>query len=424
MKFQSLKGTNDILPDDIKKWQLLESTCRNLFELYGYEEIRTPIIEKAELFKRSVGQSTDIVQKEMFVFEDKAKRKICLRPEETASVARAYIQHALINKTGLVKLYYLGPMFRSERPQAGRYRQFNQFGIEAIGSYSPYLDAEIIALMNEFVSLLGLKNYEIVINTLGCAKDRENYKNKLLKSFTLYKKNKDKLCDDCKRRLKTNPLRALDCKKPQCKSIIKHLPAPKDSLCGDCLAHYAKVKSFLDKFKIKFKEDYYLVRGLDYYNRTAFELIHKNLGSQNALIAGGRYDKLISSFGGPEVGACGFAGGMERLIMAAEADKVKLAAEDKISVYIVTLDEKPFEYGFDIINKIRAKGIKAHISYEPKSLKAQMRQANKLGCRFAVIIGEEEIKAKKYTLKDMQQHTQELVSKDKLLNALLKADVK
>jgi histidyl-tRNA synthetase len=424
MKIQSLKGTNDILPDEIKKWQLLESTCRNLFELYGYEEIRTPIIEKADLFKRSVGQSTDIVQKEMFIFEDKAKRKICLRPEETASVARAYIQHALINKTGLAKLYYLGAMFRSERPQAGRYRQFNQFGIEAIGTYSPYLDAEIITLMNQLVSSLGLKNYEIVINTLGCAKDRQDYKNKLLKSNILDKKKKEKLCDDCQRRLKNNPLRVLDCKKPQCKTIIKELPTPIDSLCQDCLKHYNKVKKFLDRFKIKYREDSYLVRGLDYYNRTTFELIHNSLGSQNALIAGGRYDKLIPSFGGPEVGACGFAGGMERLIMAAEADKANLATKNIISVYVATLDEASFEYGFDIINQIRSKGIRAHISYESKSLKAQMRQANKLGCSFAIIIGEEEIKAKKYTLKDMQQHTQQTINKDKLLNTLLKANVK
>jgi len=420
MKIQSLKGTNDILPSEIKKWQLLENACRTLFELYGYEEIRTPIIEKSELFKRSIGEATDIVQKEMFIFKDKAERSICLRPEETAAVARAYIQHNLANKTGMAKLYYMGPMFRSERPQAGRYRQFNQFGAEAIGSYSPHLDAELIALMDELVTKMGLKEYDILINSLGCKKDRQTYKKKLL-DYSLKDKNIiDKLCSDCQKRIKSNPLRVLDCKNPECRKLVNKLPTPKDCLCQDCQDHYSKVKTLLDSLKIKYIEDPLLVRGLDYYNRTTFELVHGGLGAQNAILAGGRYDNLISSFGGADTGACGFAGGMERLILACEAEKINLPLKDSISVYIVTLDESFYKYGFDILHTLRKSGIKAHISYEAKSLKAQMRQANKLNSRFAIIIGEDEVKSKKYTLKDMQEHEQELIDKKTLLNKIIK----
>ncbi len=420
MKIQSLKGTNDILPSEIKKWRLLENTCRTLFELYGYEEIRTPIIEKAELFKRSVGETTDIVQKEMYVFEDKAKRSICLRPEETASIVRAYIQHGLVNKTGLAKLYYLGPMFRSERPQAGRYRQFIQFGVEAIGSYSPHLDAEIIALMDEFVTKIGLKEYEILINSLGCKNDRDIYKKKLSESSLKEKNILDKLCPDCKGRVKSNPLRILDCKNPECRKLIKTLPTPKDCLCHDCQEHFNRVKTLLDSLKINYTEDPLLVRGLDYYTKTTFELIHNGLGAQNTILAGGRYDNLISSFGGQETGACGFAGGMERLLLACEAEKLDLPLKNSISAYIVTLDESFYEYGFDILHELRKNGVKAHISYEAKSLKAQMRQANKFKSRFAIIIGEDEVKNNKYTIKDMQEHKQEVVDKKKLLNKILK----
>ena len=420
MKIQSLKGTNDILPSEIKEWHLLENVCHTLFELYGYEEIRTPIIEKTELFKRSVGETTDIVQKEMFTFKDNAERNICLRPEETAAVARAFIQHNLTNKTGMAKLYYIGPMFRSERPQAGRYRQFNQFGVEAIGSHSPHLDAELIALMDEFVTTIGLKNYKILINSLGCKKDREIYKKKLLEYTQKDKNIFNNLCSDCKRRIKSNPLRVLDCKNPECHKLIKKFPTPQDYLCDDCKEHYNKVKLLLDSLKIEYEEDSLLVRGLDYYNRTTFELVHGGLGAQNAIIAGGRYDNLISSFGGPDTGACGFAGGMERLLLACEAEKINLPLKDSLSVYIVTLDESYYKYGFDILHALRKNGIKAHISYETKSLKAQMRQANKLNSRFAIIIGEDEIKSKKYTLKDMQEHKQELVDKKTLLNKIIK----
>jgi histidyl-tRNA synthetase len=421
MKIQSLKGTNDILPSDIKKWQFLENTCRRLFELYGYEEIRTPIIEKAELFKRSVGEETDIVQKEMFVFQDKGDRNICLRPEETAAVARAYIEHGLANKTGLAKLYYIGPMFRSERPQAGRYRQFNQFGAEAIGSYSPHLDAELIALMDEFVTKLGLKKYQILINSLGCNNDRNAYKKKLLETSLKNNNTIDKLCADCQRRIKTNPLRVLDCKNPECRKIINKLPTPQDCLCRECRQHYDKVKKSLKSLKIKFAEDPLLVRGLDYYNRTTFELIHSGVGAQNAILAGGRYDDLISSFGGAKTGACGFAGGIERLLLASENENLILPVEKSISAYVVTLDEELYDYGIDILHALRKKGIKAHISYETKSLKAQMRQANKLEVRFAIIIGEDEAKNSQYSLKDMQQHIQITLDKKELIKKILQA---
>ncbi|MCK5306243.1 MAG: histidine--tRNA ligase [Candidatus Omnitrophica bacterium] len=420
MKIKSLKGTNDILSPKINKWRHLEESARRIFECYGYQEIRTPIIEHTSLFKRSIGEETDIVQKEMFTFSDNANRSISLRPEETPSVARAYIEHNIDKQTGLAKFFYIGPMFRSERPQAGRYRQFHQFGAEAIGSYSPYLDAEIIALMDEIVKTLKLKNYEIQINSLGCGNDRHKYKKRLAKIAENKPRLISKLCVNCQRRIKNNPLRILDCKNPTCRELMDDFPTPFDCICEKCLNHYEKLKKILKQLKIPFKENRFLVRGLDYYTGTTFELTHTGLGAQNAICGGGRYDNLISSFGGPEMGACGFAFGIERLLLACESENIEFKINKAKTVYIAALDEPSYEMSFEILHHIRQTGIQAHMAYEIKSLKAQMRQANRLEAGYVIIIGENELKSKTFTVKDMAKHTQTSVDKKELLKLVAK----
>lgn len=417
MKTQSIKGTNDIISPEVNKWLIIESLARNIFKLHGYEEVRTPIIELTELFKRSIGEGTDIVQKEMFTFCDRGKRSITLRPEETASIARAYLENKLDKQSGLSKLYYIGAMFRSERPQAGRLRQFHQIGVEAIGSYDPYLDVEVIALMHRFANELGLKEHKIIINNLGCLKDRNNYK-KVLKDAL--KKHLASLCPNCKKRYEINPLRVLDCKDEGCHKIINKLPSLPDCICQECQKHFDNVKDALKDIKIPFSLNPRLVRGLDYYNKTAFELIHNKLGAQNAICAGGRYDNLIKEFGGQETGACGFAFGIERLLMACEAEGIKFKSSENSSVYIAALDSESLRRAFRLINLMRDNRIKAIIDYQNKSLKAQMRQANKLQTKFVIIIGEEELKKDIFILKDMDEHRQSEVKEEELLSILKK----
>ncbi len=417
MKIQSIKGTSDITAPEIRKWQYIEELTRELFKIYGYQEIRTPIIEHTDLFTKGIGQATDIVKKEMFTFKDKACRSITLRPEETASVARAYLESKMYKKSKLVKLYYIGPMFRSEKPQAGRMRQFHQIGVEAIGSYDAYLDAEIIDLMQEIVNEIGLKKTKLLLNTLGCLKDRLRYKEVLRSSLD---KNLKRLCRDCKVRFKVNPLRILDCKNPQCQKIIERLPVPSDYICSECKEHFDKVKDLLDSLKIDYTFNPRLVRGLDYYTRTTFELIHPDLGAKNAICAGGRYDNLISSFGGPETGACGFAFGLERVLLAKEAERVDFKEKEKDSVYIATVNETNKTEAFKLLKKLHTNHIKAYFDYEGKSLKAQMRQANKLNCKYVIVVGEDELRKKRLTLKDMRAHSQQGVNIKNLISTLNK----
>jgi histidyl-tRNA synthetase len=308
-------------------------------------------------------------------------------------------------------------MFRAERPQKGRMRQFYQMGVEAIGSYDPYLDAEIIQLMDQIVTELGLRDYEIVINSLGCGKNKNKYRKALKKYLKPYL---NELCKDCQNRYKTNPLRILDCKNSKCQKIINKAPYPLDYLCDECRAHFAKVKKLLTSVGVKYTVNPRLVRGLDYYTRTTFELVHKKLGAKNTICAGGRYDTLVSDFGGPDKGACGFAFGIERLILATKEEGLEIKPEKEISVYLAVIGEEAKEQAFILTNKLRKKSILTYIDYQGKSLKAQMRQANKLNCKYVLVIGEDELKKSKFILKNMRKHSQEEINKEKIVSYLVK----
>ncbi|MFH1856969.1 MAG: histidine--tRNA ligase [Candidatus Omnitrophota bacterium] len=412
MDINCLKGTKDIFGPEIENWQRLEQISREIFRLYSYQEIRTPIIENTSLFARSIGKATDIVQKEMYSFKDKGDRDISLRPEETASVVRAYIQHGFYRQKGTAKFYYIGPMFRSERPQAGRMRQFHQIGVEAIGSENPFLDAEIILLLNEILKKSGVKKYEFKVNSLGCAEDRKKYRDVLKKSV---EPDFEKLCLDCKKRYDVNILRILDCKNETCRQICSKLPVITDCLCARCENHFAEVLKMLDTFNLPKKVDTHLVRGLDYYTSTAFEVTAQGLGAQDAVAAGGRYDNLVAELGGPKTGACGFAIGMERLISimpeVEKADKKK-----NPFVYLIYFDKVVHQHAFKIMSILRENGICADIDYLQNSVKSQMRQANSANADYVIIIGEDEVKNGVLTIKNMKSSAQEQVPQNKLLD--------
>ncbi len=351
MNIRAIRGTKDILPGEAGRWVAVENLARDLFARYGYSEIRTPVIEETALFTRSVGEATDIVQKQMYSFSDRGERSITLRPEGTAPVVRAYIEHSLDRKQQLTKLFYMGPMFRAERPQAGRQRQFHQIGVEAIGSASPYLDAEVISLLANFLKQAGANDFELKINNLGCDKDKGVFVDKLKKGL---KPNLERLCEDCQSRFEKNTLRILDCKNPDCKKIvgaIHELPLH----CKDCAEHFEKVRQGLDLLSVKYAIDNNLVRGLDYYTGTVFEVSSSKLGSQDAIAAGGRYDNLIKDLGGPGVPAIGFAIGVERLLMAISPQPT--AHSPQPNIYIATLGDAARKKGFELAGELRKSGI-------------------------------------------------------------------
>jgi len=417
MNIQKLKGTQDILPEEIGRWRDIEDISRRIFSNYAYREIRTPIIEEAGLFVRSVGKDTDIVKKQMYSFKNQGGRDIALRPEETAPVVRAYLENNLDKTQGFVKLFYMGPMFRSERPQAGRFRQFSQVGIEAIGSYSPYLDAEVIILLDELLKGYGLKNYAFKINSLGCEKDKKKIKD-ILKKELKYSLNS--LCKDCQRRYKTNILRILDCKSSACKKIAKAVSL-KGALCKECSDDFILIQKLLDKAKVRYEITPILVRGLDYYTKTIFEVAAEGLGAQDAIAAGGRYDNLVSDLGGDKTGACGFAIGIERVIEV--LSKVpKPTLKEKELIFIVTIGDEAYEEGFKILSELRRSGLSADIDYQQKSLKAQMRYANKIGASYVIVLGEDELKSKKVNIKDMKDSSQRSVAIKDLKDAFNKKD--
>ncbi len=406
---KSLRGMRDILPDEAALWQYIENIAEETFSTFGYGQIRTPILEEGALFTKSIGESTDIVQKEMYAFKDKGGRRVSLRPEGTAPIVRAYLENSLDQANLLTKLYYIGPMFRSERPQAGRQRQFSQIGAEAIGSGSPYIDAEMISLIKVYLDRIGLTDYKIKINTLGCSKDKKNIK----KALERFLKNKTNLlCKDCKVRFKKNILRILDCKIDTCKAVLRSAPKIKDNVCEDCTTHFDMVTSTLDNLGVPYEVDPYIVRGLDYYTRTAFEVTHPDLGAQDAIGAGGRYDDLVSDSGGPKRGACGFALGEDRLIMALGASKAKIVP---LCIYMVVLGQSAYKAGFKICNELRVNDISCDIDYNSKSLKAQMRQANKKGAKFVAIIGDDELAKKVIVLRDMGNGQQREIMAEKFL---------
>jgi len=383
-------------------WQLLERASRDVFEGFGYEEIRTPILEEAALFQKGVGEGTDIVNKEMYTLTDKGGRSLALRPEGTAPIVRSYIENRL-GADDLAKLYYLGPMFRSERPQKGRSRQFHQIGVEAIGSFSAYLDVEIIVMMRALFKRLTLDEFKIKLCTLGCDKDKAKLA-KELRAFLEPEKNR--LCDDCKIRLKKNVLRTLDCKVESCRVVLRNSPKAKDFLCPSCTEHYDKLKAMLSSLKIDFKEDPNMVRGLDYYTRTVFEVTHPSLGAQDAVAAGGRYDNLVGDFGGARVGAAGFAIGAERLIMALSAEK-NIGLQDKmLDLYAATAGPAARDEAFKSVIALRRQGIYCEMNMRDKSLKAQMREANRKKAAFTAIFGEEELGRGEVVLRSMKTSEQ------------------
>jgi histidine--tRNA ligase len=396
------KGTKDILPQEIEQWHKLEKNALEIFTRYGYKEIRTPIFEATELFARGVGDTTDIVNKEMYTFE-KSERSITLRPENTAGVVRSFIENGMARLSAPVKLWYKGPMFRYERPQAGRQRQFHQVGVEMFGVKEATADAEAILLAVDYLKSLGLNDLEVEINSLGCPKCREEYKNKIKE---VLKPEFDNLCEDCQNRYEKNPLRLLDCKVDSCKEIFAKPEIQKviqsDFICEECAQHYSELKSYLDKLNIKYVENKLLVRGLDYYNRTVFEIKSNNLGSQNAVCGGGRYDSLVRNLGGEDTPAVGWAMGMERL-----NSLLPEIEPEKLDGYIVS--NSPAD-AFELAQELRAKGLNIEFDLANKKFTKQLEKASKIA-KFALILGEDEIKSGKVSVKNLS--TSEQVSVDR-----------
>ncbi|HLO27208.1 MAG TPA: histidine--tRNA ligase, partial [Geobacteraceae bacterium] len=394
MAITGIKGFNDILPGEVEKWQHIEAAARRVFELYGFAEIRVPILEKTELFCRSIGDATDIVEKEMYSFVDKGENAVTMRPEGTASVMRAFIEHKLYAADPVAKLYYMGPMFRYERPQKGRYRQFHQIGAEVTGVTSPAIDAQVLTMLCHFFAELGLTEPTLQINSLGCPDCRPVYR-AALKEFLRGKL--DQLCDDCRRRFETNPLRALDCKSAGCKEATAGAPSVLDHLDSGCADHFAAVRRHLEAVGTPYAINPRMVRGLDYYTRTTFELVTGLLGAQSAVAAGGRYDGLISDLGGPQLPGIGFAMGVERVALLLAEKEFKKRPD----LFIAALGEAAHNEAFKLMTGLQRSGVSVEIDYEGKSLKSQMRRSDKFNSRFTLIIGEDEMAKGRAQLKNM-----------------------
>lgn len=415
MKFSLLRGMQDIFSEQIYLWQHIEENAKKILEVFNFQEIRTPIVENVEIFLRSIGEDTDIVEKEMYIFQDKKGRTIALRPEGTASIVRAYIQQSLFNKPSPQKFYYIGPMFRYERPQKGRFRQFHQIGVEVFGVRSPTMDAELIYLIKIFFERLNIKNLNFEINSLGCKKCRTQYKNLL---FNLLSDRLPELCDDCKRRFDRNPLRALDCKVPSCKESLKDSPLIIDFLCDDCKNHFLQLQNELKELKIKYTINPKIVRGLDYYTNTVFEVTTTELGAQNVVVAGGRYDELVELFGGPPTPAVGFAIGMERLIeLCSNSLQIKTKKPSVFVAHIGTAVEKEAK---KLIQFLRTHEIVVEAPYEEASLKSQLRRADKLSVNIVIIVGENEMKRSVYRWKNMKDGSQGEVTLEEIVKLIKK----
>ena len=408
MRIQAIRGVKDIMPDEIERWRWVENKANQVFTRYGFKEIRLPIFEKTKLFARGIGETTDIVEKEMYTFEDRSGEKVTLRPEGTASVVRAFIEHKMYTTQTVQKFYYLGPMFRYERPQAGRFRQFYQIGVEAMGSHNPSIDAEVMIMLMEFFNVLGLNQFELQINSLGCSKCRPEYQETLKKSITNYLAD---LCKNCNTRYQKNPLRVLDCKVERDIEIASGLPRITDYICNECKCHFEKVQRLLTETQIPYSINPNLVRGLDYYTHTAFEVTSRELGAQNAICGGGRYNTLVEEFEGPPTPCFGFALGLERLISLVPFDKME-SIETNPDVFVVVLGEEAKLKAFNLVHQMRSGGISVERDYDGGSIKSQMRKANKSASSFALIIGENEIKTGNYQLKNMQDGKQAKITAD------------
>ena len=409
------RGTKDILPDTVGDWLFVEDHIRSLCRRFGYQEIRTPMFEHTELFQRGIGEGTDVVDKEMYTFTDRGDRSITLRPENTASAVRAYLQNKLYAENALTKLFYIGSMFRYDRPQAGRMREFHQFGVEAIGESNPAVDAEIILLAMKLLQGLGLNDLELYINSVGCPTCRAKYRT-MLQDF--FRDKLDDLCEDCRSRFDRAPMRILDCKKDAEKPYMKDAPKITDCLCDECSDHFQKLQKHLTKAGVKFELDPRLVRGLDYYTKTAFEVKYPPLGAQSAVAGGGRYDGLIEEMGGNPTPAVGFATGLERVLLALEKQGLLPDKNRSVDVYVVALGEAAQEEAFKLVMDLRDAGFSAAVDYAGRSMKAQMKQANKLGAKFAAIMGDDELSEGVVMLRDMAGSEQEKVPVNELISKL------
>lgn len=406
------RGTFDILPPQSHKWAFLENKLRDVSKKYNFEEIRTPTFEHSELFARSVGETTDIVEKEMYTFKDKAGRDLALRPEGTASVARAFIEHGMAQGPLPRKFFYIGSMFRYEKPQAGRYREFAQYGAEILGSASPYSDVEVIMLAVSIAENLGLTGTKLLINTIGCPACRAKYRQDLISYLSQQRSN---LCEDCQKRLMRNPLRVLDCKNPSCRKVTEGLPSMLEYLCNECERHWVKFREILSSVDIEYEVDKSLVRGLDYYTKTVFELVWPPLGAQNALLGGGRYDGLIEQLGGKPTPGVGFAMGMERILSASEKGERPIRPVEELDFFVVTQksgNEDIPQRGFLLVSKLRALGLSCDFDPLDRSLKSQMKHADRLNARFVAILGEEELKKNVVSIKSMKEGWQKEVALD------------
>lgn len=399
MEIQAPKGTKDLMPQDSYKWQYVENLLREVSKVYGVREIRTPVFEHTELFLRSVGETSDIVQKEMYTFKDKGDRSITLKPEGTAPAVRAFIENRLFNEAQPSKLYYMSPFFRYENVQKGRLRQFHQYGVEVFGSKEPSMDAEVISLAMDSLKKLGLKSLSLNINNLGCPSCRPKY-NDALKKYL--EENYEGLCSTCKTRFEKNPMRILDCKEHKCQVITKDAPVILDYVCEECSTHFDDVKNYLDKLEIKYEIDPGIVRGLDYYTKTIFEILSDDF----TVCGGGRYDKLIQEIGGPEMPAVGFGMGLERLLMTLESEGIEIPKEDHFELYIGAIGDNAKMEAFTLAKKLRDSGIKTEINHMGRSLKAEMKFANKLGALYTTILGDNEIETKTIKLKRMSDGEQ------------------
>jgi histidyl-tRNA synthetase len=408
----SVKGTHDILPGEVEKWQYVERVARDLCGRYGYVEIRTPVIEREELFAKGTGATTDIVQKEMYTFTDKGGERISLRPEATPSMVRAYVEHALEQALPVVKLFTMGPMFRHERPQKGRYRQFHQLNVEVFGQSDPAVDAEVIDLAWSLVAGLGIARAELVINSVGCAACRPKFQEALLAALG---EDLPRLCEDCQRRAKTNPLRIYDCKVEADQPIIDRLPHSIDYLCEPCATHFAGVKAQLDAWGIPWRISHRLVRGLDYYTRTTFEVLGETLGAQNAILGGGRYDGLVKDLGGPDRTGIGFAAGLERLVLALP-EGVADAAPAR--AFVVAIGDDGRAEALRLLRELRQAGVPAQMELEARGMKSQMKRADRLQARLALIVGGDELARGEVTLRDMRTGDQRAVPRPGAVEAV------
>lgn len=408
---KAVRGTKDIIGEEAKKYIYISNVAQKMFENYGYNFVKTPIFEETELFKRGIGEATDVVEKEMYTFKDRGDRSITLRPENTASLVRCYLENSIYAKEDVSRFYYNGSMFRYERPQAGRQREFNQIGLEVFGEKSPKVDAEVIAIGYKFLEKLGISDLEVKINSVGSKESRTIYREKLIEHFS---KHLDDMCDDCKDRINRNPLRLLDCKVDKDKDFYKSAPNIIDFLFEDERKHYEDVKKYLDVFGIKYTEDPTLVRGLDYYSSTVFEIVTNKLGSQGTVLGGGRYDNLLKELGDKDIPAVGFATGVERIMMLLGENYPK----NNPDVYIAWLGENTSETALKIAESLRDNDIKVYIDYSEKGMKSHMKKADKLSVRYCIILGEDELNKGIVLLKDFSTREQKEVKIEEIVNQI------